>query len=452
MQSQGSTSSQPSFDSLSSSDSLLQSDSEQAEDDESVFLAGGSPSVIMDGGGPGSGGGGGGSVRAGGSDSPGSRWTDKEEEEEEEDRGSAGGRPCAADGVAQRPKSQGDLLFAKKCAELQGFVNPLLELLTGLKRGRFERGLTGFQQSVAVDRIQRIVGVLQRPSCGEKYLSTLLQVEMMLKLWFPHVTPSSSPASSTPPPTLSFTRSIPPHKHKDQSHIPVKKRRLSWTDTESPSPSPVAVKRPCITTNDNTERKKHQVDSLPSLPLSDPTPTPEEADRDQVEQSKGKGSGNNGKPPNCSTGQSSEPSLTWVHVAPILSPSTHKSQALSTAAAAVGTAASDITNELAAVFPAPISPGSTVMQDSSVTSTTPHKHHQTDLKMPTSCQSPPAAGQQTKGTALKTCQRETLPPPVPPPTPIAALPCPLRDLMPPDFTENPHTQALLHNAEPKAAV
>ncbi|CAL8256163.1 unnamed protein product [Boreogadus saida] len=383
MQSQGSTSSQPSFDSLSSSDSLLQSDSEQAEDDESVFL---------------------------------------------------------------RPKSQGDLLFAKKCAELQGFVNPLLELLTGLKRGRFERGLTGFQQSVAVDRIQRIVGVLQRPSCGEKYLSTLLQVEMMLKLWFPHVTPSSSPASSTPPPTLSFTRSIPPHKHKDQSHIPVKKRRLSWTDTESPSPSPVAVKRPCITTNDNTERNKHQVESLPSLPLSDPTPTPEEADRDQVEQSKGKGSENKGKPPNCSTGQSSEPSLTWVHVAPILSPSTHKSHALSTAAAAaaVGTAASNITNELAAVFPAPITPGSTAMQDSSVTSTTPHKHHQTDLKMPTSCQSPPAAGQQTKGTALKTCQRETLPPPVPPPTPITALPCPLRDLMPPDFTENPHTQALLH--------
>ena len=44
----------------------------------------------------------------------------------------------------------------------------------------------------------------------------------MLKLWFPHVTPSSGPASSTPAPTLNFTRSVPPHKHKDQSHIPVK--------------------------------------------------------------------------------------------------------------------------------------------------------------------------------------------------------------------------------------
>ncbi|CAL8247267.1 unnamed protein product [Lota lota] len=420
MQSQGSTSSQPSFDSLSSSDSLLQSDSEQAEDDESVFLAGGSPPVIIDGGGHG---GGGGSVRAGASDSPGSRWTDKEEE----DRGLEGGRAGTAAGDAQRPKSQGDLLFAKKCAELQGFVNPLLELLTGLKRGRFERGLTGFQQSVAVDRIQRIVGVLQRPSCGERYLSTLLQVEMMLKLWFPQITPSSGPASSTPSPTLSFTRSTPLHKHKDQSHIPVKKRRLSWTDTESPSPSPVAVKCPRVTSN-NAERKAHQEGSLHVLLLSDPLPTPEEADRDQVEQPKGKDSEKKGKPSNGNTGQSSEPSLTWVHVAPILSPSKactpHKSPAPSTASAGA-TAACDITNELAAVVPAPTSTCSTAMQDSSVTSTTPHKHHETDEKMPTRCQSPPAAGQQTKGMTLERCPRENPPRPVPSQPPSRLCPAPL---------------------------
>ncbi|KFO18195.1 hypothetical protein H920_20389 [Fukomys damarensis] len=73
------------------------------------------------------------------------------------------------------------------CKELQGFIRPLTGLLNGLKMGRFERGLSSFQQSVAMDRIQRIVGVLQKPEMGERYLGTLLQVEGMLKIWFPHV-------------------------------------------------------------------------------------------------------------------------------------------------------------------------------------------------------------------------------------------------------------------------
>lgn len=90
--------------------------------------------------------------------------------------------------------SDGDRIFAEKCKELQGFIKPLTELLNGLKRGRFERGLSSFQQSVAMDRIQRIVGVLQKPEMGERYLGTLLQVEMMLKVWFPHVV-MKSPSS-----------------------------------------------------------------------------------------------------------------------------------------------------------------------------------------------------------------------------------------------------------------
>lgn len=117
MQSQGSTSSQPSFDSLSSSDSLFFSDSEQAEDDADVFLTDGSPSVII-----------GGAGRAttdgnGGSESPGSQWacdgfTDKEEEEESDRTESSGkgtniGVP-ETDPASQSPKSQGDLLFAQK--------------------------------------------------------------------------------------------------------------------------------------------------------------------------------------------------------------------------------------------------------------------------------------------------------------------------------------------------
>ncbi|KAM9242542.1 circadian-associated transcriptional repressor [Dugong dugon] len=83
--------------------------------------------------------------------------------------------------------TEGDLLFAQKCKELQGFIRPLTDLLNGLKMGRFERGLSSFQQSVAMDRIQRIVGVLQKPQMGERYLGTLLQVEGMLKIWFPHI-------------------------------------------------------------------------------------------------------------------------------------------------------------------------------------------------------------------------------------------------------------------------
>uniref|UniRef100_A0A8C6YVF7 Circadian associated repressor of transcription n=1 Tax=Nothoprocta perdicaria TaxID=30464 RepID=A0A8C6YVF7_NOTPE len=88
--------------------------------------------------------------------------------------------------------SDGDRLFAQKCQELQGFIRPLAELLNGLKTGRYDKGLSSFQQSVAMDRLQRIIGVLQKPEMGERYLGTLLQVEMMLKLWFPHVAPKTA--------------------------------------------------------------------------------------------------------------------------------------------------------------------------------------------------------------------------------------------------------------------
>ncbi|XP_067878557.1 circadian-associated transcriptional repressor-like [Heterodontus francisci] len=97
-------------------------------------------------------------------------------------------------------KTRGDLLFAQKCTELQVFIRPLNVLLDGLKTGRYNKGLTSFQQSVAMDRIQRIVGVLQKPAMGERYLGTLLQVEMMLKVWFPHVT-MATPSSEGSGPT-----------------------------------------------------------------------------------------------------------------------------------------------------------------------------------------------------------------------------------------------------------
>lgn len=185
MQSQGSTSTQPSFDSIGSSDSLLFSDSEQAEDDTDVFLTDSSSSVII------CGTSGATTKRDNESESSRSQWTcdsfmDKEEEEESCKSESVGKASHAGktDTMGQAPKSRGDLLFAQKvswycgrqerwdsnvhggersahcfraksltetaicllsfflcqCAELQGFVRPLLELLNGLKKGRFDYG------------------------------------------------------------------------------------------------------------------------------------------------------------------------------------------------------------------------------------------------------------------------------------------------------------------------
>ncbi|KAM3873300.1 circadian associated repressor of transcription a [Diretmus argenteus] len=416
MQSQGGASSQPSFDSLSSSDSFLLSDSEQAEEDMDVFLAGSPPSGII---------GGAGRVttdRGGGSESPGSQWTcdgftDKEEEEESDRSESSSGarlRVEEADAASQSTKTQGDLLFAQKCAELQGFVRPLLELLNGLKRGRFDHGLSSFQQSVAMDRIQRIVGVLQKPNSGEKYLNTLLQVEMMLKVWFPHVHNDSAPAASSPaiPPDLhqNILTSTPPHKHRDQLHIPVKKRRLSWTSTDSPTPSPVLLKRPHISGEGNGEkqetRSKKQEDNegkSPCPPLASDAASDSKLDEDR------KGKDNDckekGESSNYNAGQYSEPSLTWVHVAPILSPPkacpSHNGTAV----------ASNNDNQFVPAVPLLSSRGSPATQDSSISSTTPYKRPK-NLKKPIRCQSQPVAGQQIESETLETCPGQSQSPPV----------------------------------------
>ncbi|XP_061073882.1 circadian-associated transcriptional repressor-like [Conger conger] len=239
MQSSGSTSSQPSHDSLSSSDSFLFSDGDHTEDEGSVFLSEsesrGRPrgaSYCLD---------------RGSSSSPSSQWALDGFGDQERSSLLTSGRvercPSNASYSAlvtssngakdqeggRRSQTEGDYLFAQKCVELQGFVRPLLDLLNGLKKGRFDRGLSSFQQSVAMDRIQRIVGVLQKPTIGGKHLHTLLQVEMMLKLWFPQISPCAPSGSG---------HSAPPHKHRDQLHIPVKKRRLSWSDIDSPPPPP----------------------------------------------------------------------------------------------------------------------------------------------------------------------------------------------------------------------
>lgn len=124
----------------------------------------------------------------------------------------------------------GDLAFAKKCADLQRYICPLLELLHGLKIGRFDKGLSSFQQSVAIDRLQRILGVLQRPDMGERYLQNLLQIEMMLKIWFPRVA-KNIPSQPTP-------IRLRTHWCQNQLHMPVKKRKLSWSDPDDSSEVP----------------------------------------------------------------------------------------------------------------------------------------------------------------------------------------------------------------------
>ncbi|KAM6365396.1 circadian-associated transcriptional repressor [Pluvialis apricaria] len=59
-----------------------------------------------------------------------------------------------------------------------------------------------------MDRIQRIIGVLQKPQMGARYLGTLLQVEGMLRVWFPHVAPK--PPQDPAPPTAVALRRRPP--------------------------------------------------------------------------------------------------------------------------------------------------------------------------------------------------------------------------------------------------
>ncbi|XP_015978294.1 circadian-associated transcriptional repressor isoform X1 [Rousettus aegyptiacus] len=148
--------------------------------------------------------------------------------------------------------TEGDLLFARKCEELQGFIRPLTDLLNGLKMGRFERGLSSFQQSVAMDRIQRIVGVLQKPQMGERYLGTLLQVEGMLKTWFPHIAArKSSLGSSRHQLTKRFpsrhgylaASPAPPVEKMDQTqlaHLVLKPKR-PWHLPEWPAMNPTWI-------------------------------------------------------------------------------------------------------------------------------------------------------------------------------------------------------------------
>ncbi|XP_040045037.2 circadian associated repressor of transcription a [Gasterosteus aculeatus] len=236
----GSASKWPSYDSLSSASSHLLSESEHTEDEADVFSEGEGDSGTRK------------SVAGDHSVTLPGKYLDFPVRSDRLSSRSKVDQPARCHDDAKRPDpvsprgvatlssslaTPGDLAFAQKCADLRRFICPLLELLHGLKTGRFDKGLSSFQQSVAIDRLQRILGVLQRPEMGEKYLHNLLQIEIMLKIWFPQVV-----CQSTHIPIHTTTPSLRPHWCQNQLHMPVKKRKLSWSDQNDHSKVPTKQK------------------------------------------------------------------------------------------------------------------------------------------------------------------------------------------------------------------
>ncbi|XP_048829309.1 circadian-associated transcriptional repressor [Brienomyrus brachyistius] len=84
-----------------------------------------------------------------------------------------------------------DELFADKCRDLHCFIRPLSSILNSLRSGRYRQRLSSFQESTAIDRLQRIMGILQNPGMGERYINILLKVEELLKTWFPNIKPGN---------------------------------------------------------------------------------------------------------------------------------------------------------------------------------------------------------------------------------------------------------------------
>ncbi|KAJ0069628.1 hypothetical protein NL108_011559 [Boleophthalmus pectinirostris] len=128
--------------------------------------------------------------------------------------------------------SQTTQSFSQKCSELQCYIQPLSLILNGLRSGRYRERLSTFQESVAMDRIQRIMGVLQNPCLGDKYINIILKMEEMLKSWFPQVKlPQQPPPAETDEP-------VPSKKTKLCSSQPV--GPFTYTEPE-PGPKPLRV-------------------------------------------------------------------------------------------------------------------------------------------------------------------------------------------------------------------
>ncbi|XP_051919948.1 uncharacterized protein LOC127599765 isoform X2 [Hippocampus zosterae] len=94
-------------------------------------------------------------------------------------------------GAHPQPDTRSEL-FSLKCTELQCYVQPLSSILRGLRSGRYSARLSSFQESVAMDRIQRIMGVLQNPNLGGHFLCIIVKIEEMLRSWFPRIRPNQT--------------------------------------------------------------------------------------------------------------------------------------------------------------------------------------------------------------------------------------------------------------------
>ncbi|XP_034535013.1 circadian-associated transcriptional repressor-like, partial [Notolabrus celidotus] len=71
------------------------------------------------------------------------------------------------EGLCEKPQTDTEhQLFLHKCSELRCYIQPLSSILQGLRSGRYSERLSSFQESMAIDRIQRIMGVLQNPHMG----------------------------------------------------------------------------------------------------------------------------------------------------------------------------------------------------------------------------------------------------------------------------------------------
>ncbi|AWP08421.1 putative circadian-associated transcriptional repressor-like [Scophthalmus maximus] len=160
-----------------------------------------------------------------------------------------------------------DRIFSSKCMELQCYIHPLSVILNGLRSGRYRERLSSFQESVAMDRIQRIMGVLQNPYMGEKYINIILKMEEMLKSWFPNVKLQDQ---------LAVTQT--------EKAVPTKKLKLSPA-TAAAAASPVPVSDPTV--------------GAKALRVTDLTPG----------------------------GAYSSSNLKWLHTSPICSPTAEQAQA-----------------------------------------------------------------------------------------------------------------------------
>lgn len=142
------------------------------------------------------------------------------------------------DGLCEKPEADTENeLFLHKCLELQGYIPPLSSILQALISGRYSDRLGSFQENVAIDRIQRILGVLQNPHLGGRFLNILLKIEVMLLSWFPHIRPSVSQTDDS-----SAAKKLKPHSSASPPPLPPPSSSSDVESSLAASPSSTRLK------------------------------------------------------------------------------------------------------------------------------------------------------------------------------------------------------------------